>query len=204
MSGGSEIQPAPAPMNDVDTEAWSSTPIIMITAINLSPSMPTEALTAREIGLHDTPVIRTIYIAPYVDDDSDEIVYDSDGEVGPSYEKVEDEGELNPPEEELVDTRIETETTGQVDANNAPPELTLAATTSMTVKVTKEHLKVQNLSVRGNKPDLLLRLRQAIEANVPIIIGLDPNILDNIAGTGFDPMVHWELIVPDDSDVVTE
>ena len=82
--------------------------------------------------------------------------------------------------------------------------MTLASTTSMTVKVTKEHLKVRNLSVRGNKPDLLLRLRQAIEANVPIIIGLDPNILDNIAGTGFDPMVHWELIVPDDSDVVTE
>ena len=60
----------------------------------------------------------------------------------------------------------------------------------MTVKVTKEHLKVRNLSVRGNKPDLLLRLRQAIEYNVPIITGLDPNILDNMAGTGLAPMAN--------------
>ena len=66
-------------------------------------------------------MIRTIYIAPYVDDDSDDIVYNSDGEVGPSYEQVEDKGEIDPPEEWLADTKIETETTDQVDANNAPP-----------------------------------------------------------------------------------
>ena len=58
--------------------------------------MPTEALTSREIVLPVTPVIRTIYIAPYVDDDGDEIVYDSYGKVGPSYEQVEDEGGINP------------------------------------------------------------------------------------------------------------
>ena len=39
--------------------------------------MPTEALTAIEIGLPDTLVIRTIYIATDVDDDSDGIVYNS-------------------------------------------------------------------------------------------------------------------------------
>ena len=77
--------------------------------------MPTEALTSSEIGLPDTPVIRNIYISSDVDIDSDEIVYDSDGKVVPSYEQVKDEGELNPPEGGLVDTRIETETTGQVD-----------------------------------------------------------------------------------------
>ena len=70
MSGVSEIQPAPAPMNKVETEAISYTPISMITDIYFPPSMTTEALTARKIGLPDTPVIRTIYIAPYVDDDS--------------------------------------------------------------------------------------------------------------------------------------
>ena len=78
----------------------------MITDINLSPSMPTEALTASEIGIPDTPLILTIFITPDVDDDIDEIVYNSDDEVVPSYEKFKDEGELNPPEEELVDTRI--------------------------------------------------------------------------------------------------
>ena len=149
-------------------------------------------------------MIRTIYIAPVVDNDSDEILYDSDGEVGPSYEQVEDKGGLNLPEEDLVDTRIKTKTTGQVDENNAPPDLTLASTTTMTVKVIKDHLKAQNLSVRGNKPGLLLHLCQAIEANVPIVTGLDPNILDNMAGTGLAPMSHWEIMVPGDNDVVTE
>ena len=61
--------------------------------------------------------------------------------VSPSYEQVEDEGGLNPPEEELVDTRIKTETTGQVDANNDPHEMTLVATATMAMKVLKEHLK---------------------------------------------------------------
>ena len=149
-------------MNEVDTEAISSTPISMITDIHFPPSMPTEALTASKIGLPDTPVIRTIYIAPDVDNDSDEIVYKSDGKVGPSYDQVKDEGELNPPEEGLVDTKIETETTGQVDANNAPPDLTLADITTMTMKFIREHVKAQKLSVRGNNPDLLLRLRQEI------------------------------------------
>ena len=74
----------------------------------------------------------------------------------------------------------------------------------MTVKVIKEHLKALNLSVRGNKPDILLRLCQAIEDNVLIVIGLDPNILDNMAGTGFAPMANWELMVTDNSAAVTE
>ena len=88
MSGGSEIQPTSAPMNEVDTEAISSTPISMITDIHFPPSMPTEALTASKIGLPDTPVIQTVHIARDVDDGSDLIVYESDAKVGPSYEKV--------------------------------------------------------------------------------------------------------------------
>ena len=78
----------------------------MITYISLPPSTPSEASTAIEIGLPDTPVILTIYVAPDVDDDSDEIVYNYDGEVGPSYDQAEDEGKLNTPEEELVDKKI--------------------------------------------------------------------------------------------------
>ena len=39
----------------------------------------------------------------------------------PYYDQVKDEGELNPPEGELVDTRIEIEITVQVDTNNPPP-----------------------------------------------------------------------------------
>ena len=84
-------------MNKVDTEAILSTTISMITDIHLSPSTPTEALASSEIGLPDTPVIRTIYINPYVDDDNVEIVYDSDRNKGPSYEQIEDKGELNNP-----------------------------------------------------------------------------------------------------------
>ena len=74
----------------------------------------------------------------------------------------------------------------------------------MTVKLIKENLKAQNLSIRVNKPDILLRLCQEIEVNIPIVTGLDPNILDNMAGTGFTPMEHWGLMVPKDSDVVKE
>ena len=92
MPGGYKIQPEPVPMNKVDTEAILSTTISMITDIHLSPSTPTEALASSEIGLPDTPVIRTIYIAPDVDDYGDEIVYNSDVKVGPSYEQVEEEG----------------------------------------------------------------------------------------------------------------
>ena len=52
--------------------------------------------------------------------------------------------------------------------------------------------------------DLLLSLRQEIEATVPIVTGLNPNILYNMEGTGFTPMAHWELMAPEDIDVVTE
>ena len=166
--------------------------------------MPTDALTSSEIYLPDTPVIQTIYIAPDFDYDSDEIVYNSDGKLVPYYEQVEDEGGINPQDKELVDTRVETKTTGQVDANNSSPELTLAAPTTMTVKVIKDHLKARNRIVWGNKPDILLRLRQAIEANAPIVTGLDPNILYNMVGTSFAPMEHWGLIVTEDIYVVTE
>ena len=104
-------------------------------------------MTDSKIGLPYTPVIRKIYIDPDIDNDSDEIVYDSDSKVVPSYEKVEDKGELNPPEEELVDTKIATERTGQEYANNAPPELTSESTTTMKLKLIKEHVKSQNLSI---------------------------------------------------------
>ena len=52
--------------------------------------------------------------------------------------------------------------------------------------------------------DIVLRLRQAIEANFLIVAGLDPNILDNISGTGFSPMENCELKDLDDSDIVTK
>ena len=57
----------------------------------------------------------------------------------------------------------------------------------------KEYLKARNLSVQGNKPDLLLRMHQAIEANLLIVIGLYPNILDSMTGNGFALMAYWEL-----------
>ena len=52
--------------------------------------------------------------------------------------------------------------------------------------------------------DLLLRLRQEIEATVPIVTGLNPNILYNMEGTGFTPMAHWELMAPDNNYFVKE
>ena len=74
----------------------------------------------------------------------------------------------------------------------------------MTAKVIKEHPKAQNLSVLVSKTDILLRLHQAIEANVPIVTGLDPSILENMADTGFAPMAHWELMAPDNNYFVKE
>ena len=74
MSGGSKIQPAPAPMNELDTETQSSTSISMIIDIYFPPIMPTEALASSKIGLPDTLVILMIYLAPDVEDDGDEIV----------------------------------------------------------------------------------------------------------------------------------
>ena len=94
--------------------------------------------------------------------------------MGQSYQQVEDKRIINPLKEELIDTSIKTKTTHQVSANNSPPKLTLSATTTI-----------------QNKPDLLLRLHQAIEANVPIVTGWDPNVLDNIGGTGFAQTAHW-------------
>ena len=92
MSGGYEIQPAPAPMKKVEKQARSYTPISMITYINFFLIMSTEALTARKIDLPDTQVIQMIYIALHVDNDNDEIVYNHGGKMGPYYDKVKDEG----------------------------------------------------------------------------------------------------------------
>ena len=139
--------------------------------------MPTEVLIASKIYLPDAPLIQTIVMVTDLGEEGDNIVYDSDGEVVPFYKQVEDEGELNPPEEELVDmrrkTKRKTEATGAASVDIDLPELNLAVISRMAVTYLKVQLKAQKMSVRGLNMELSLRLDQAIEVNVPLVARLD-------------------------------
>lgn len=67
---------------------------------------------------------------------------------------------------------------------------------AMKVSELKDQLGLRNLSKNGREAELLQRLLIAIKINLSLIANANPEKLANMAGAGFAPTAHWELIEP--------
>ena len=47
-----------------------------------------------------------------------------------------------------------------------------------------------------------MRLKEAVVNGMGSVENFGPNIISNTAGDNFEPMAHWELLAPDEDDVV--
>ena len=89
---------------------------------------------------------------------------------------------------------------GQQSSPPNPPTLTLEAVETMKVDQMRKELKDRNLSTRGNKPELLERLKKAVED------GVLPVIQSNRAPApaGFQDNCYWELMPFEPNPIVEE
>lgn len=131
--------------------------------------------------------------------------YDSDGLRAP-WEGNEEEDYS---EEELLHVMQTAESGGDVPVveamgNPNPTVLTEAAMVSMKVSELKEELKKRALSTRGNKREILQRLKDAVAANAPLVAEMGSETIENLAGDTFDPGARWELLTQDESEPVDE
>ena len=158
-----------------------------------SPQMPSVQLEDENIGLPKPPVARAILMPS---PDKIEQGYDSDGWNGPCFEAVSDEGALIWNEEEVIPTDNDPK---EYEEQQAMP--TEEECRAMKVSELRDQLALRNLSKNGRKAELLQRLLTAIKNNLPLIANANPEKLANMAGAGFAPTAHWELIDPGDEEV---
>ena len=68
----------------------------------------------------------------------------------------------------------------------------------------KYALKLRGCSAKGNKPALILRLKDAIEKNLEVVCDLGEGGVENVAGEGFSVGAKWELEAANDNGVCIE
>ena len=68
----------------------------------------------------------------------------------------------------------------------------------------KYALKLRGCSKKGNKPALILHLKDAIEKNLEVVCDLGEGGEENFAGEGFSVGAKWELEAASDDDICIE
>ena len=58
-------------------------------------------------------------------------------------------------------------------------------------------LKIRGLSTKGKKSELVSRMKDAIENNLPILENITKSKAQNMAGVEFTPGAHWEELACD-------
>jgi hypothetical protein len=89
---------------------------------------------------------------------------------------------------------------GQQSSTPNPPTLTLEAVETLKVDEMRKELKNLGLNIRGNKPELLERLKKAVQD------GVRPVVQSNRAPapSGFDENCYWELMPFEPNHIVEE
>ena len=149
-------------------------------------------LKAQDIGVPKTPPQRLV---SSVDDALFLEGYDSDGLRAP-WEEVEGL--------DIDDPNLDEEPLGIGSPHVSPPEADRQNVAEnftppedvckMKVAELKTELKRRGCSVTGKKDELVERLVKAIEENVPLVENLPTEKVENLAGDGFSPGAHWELL----------
>ena len=145
--------------------------------------------------------------------------YDSDGSLGPFYDAVEDEEDLEYYEEEEVpssdgtdadgeraqNVNVDGEGNGETEGDGAPvidPPLALEAVPGLKVKELKEELGKRGLSKTGLKPVLVERLIKAINDKIPVQQeGVQVEKDDTVPppNDGWHPGSKWVALTPEET-----
>ena len=74
----------------------------------------------------------------------------------------------------------------------------------MKVSELKTNLDAIKLSRNSLKAVLAVRLKEFVATGMGSVENFDPNIISNMTGDNFEPMAHWELLAPEEDDVVQD
>jgi hypothetical protein len=149
--------------------------------------------------------------------------YDSDGQIGPFYDAIVAEGEQIPNEDslcEVVANATDTATMASSAPSNATPptaqllqlpidvfiHIEQEALNKMLKEDLMEELCIRNLSTKGKKPELKMRLEQGLKDRVHVKHHRHKSKRKNkkdesSVGKGFPSTAKWEPLVPDTKQV---
>ena len=188
------------PLNSTDEP---STPGPTPTNTTIEVPVPSDAgldalsspITEKDVGIPQSPAERCVVMH---DDAGYDEGYDSDGMPAPWHEiDLIDDEEAGAEEVGLPD-EIEPFEAEEVNPENRDAQvLRVEDMMKMNVRDLKVELMKRGLNQKGKKNELQVRLKAAIESNVPLVENLGEKEASNIAGDVFDPIAHWELLEQD-------
>ena len=177
-----------------DTSSWGDVSQLSHPSSSAVPTL-TSPLKASDTGVPTTPEGRVIQA---INEDQIDQGYDSDGQR-PPWEGC--EGVIfDGPEEEEEPLPLEAEPSlpeGGIAESFAENTITIEEVLKMKVSELKSELKNRGLDTKGKKPELVSRLKEAIEKGIPIIKNLGLSKAENMAGAHFTPGAHWVTLVCD-------
>jgi hypothetical protein len=137
--------------------------------------------------------------------------YDSDGQIGPFYDAVANEGPQEVDEPTIPQSGVAEgtgdENSGENTENSASDvgkfiDISEEKIKKMVVKDIKEELKRRGQGVAGLKVELIARLKEALEKKLPILSLEDQVNKSDEAVKGFAPEARWRLLDPIPTPVV--
>ena len=205
-SGGTTITPATPRPNTLEEVSAPS---------NQGEQQQPESPSGSEIGLPESPQNRSFSALAEATADQG---YDTDGEMGPFFDGVEEEGSLEGVEEVEIgsERRNESNNATAVEVNvgeenseiqsDSPQELTVEGVDRLVVKDLRDELGKRGLSKRGKKSDLVERLKKAVEEKLPLLENVIVNEGETLVGAedGFAAQAKWKILQPNEEDVVDE
>ena len=51
---------------------------------------------------------------------------------------------------------------------------------------------------------MIAQIKLAVKNGIATVVNIDPNGIENMAGAGFQPTAHWEILTPEDNSVVQD
>ena len=184
------LPPLPPPLDEIqDFNSPSDTISHLSQSLGSARSVFSSPLKPIDIGVPKTPEQRNVIP---VNEDAYEDGYDSDGLPPPwseDHSALFDEREAN--EASLPVGPVPNTPRVNQDENVAENIITEAEIEKMVVNELKEELKKRGLPVRGKKEELIIRLKEALRNNLPLVGNLSKEKVANMAGETFTPGAHW-------------
>ena len=161
-----------------------------------------------DIGQPEIPPVHWLNMPTIEDIDAG---YDTDNQIGPFLcEGVDEDESIGMEEDECNEDNSPDTATDNATNFNHGPVMSTESVKKMKVKELRDMLKDRGLSMNGKKNDLVDRLVDAIEKNIPLVANLEVNERENLVlDKEFAAGSRWELMkedeeVVDESDMVVE
>ena len=135
---------------------------------NIPLDSPRSSLTSStrlldsELGYPQTPDSRPLIC---INEDQNDAGYNSNGAIGPFFDAVRNGPPLHGPDEEEIGVGV----TSKLPDIPEPVTMKICDVEKLKVIELNDALKLRGCSAKGNKPALILRLKDAIEKNLEVV-----------------------------------